>query len=118
MVRQIIRQSGIVEFGSDRTRSQQSLDFGSEVKRAVGSQRIVKRLDPEPIARDKQFFFVPVPDGEGKHAAQTFDAAFAMLLVQVKNGFSITTRTVNVTRGFQSGAKISVVVDLAVVSDL
>jgi hypothetical protein len=52
----------------------------------------MQRLFADPVARQEETALAPVPDGEGEHPAQPFDASLAFVFVKVHDGFSVGAR--------------------------
>ena len=79
---------------------------------------VIERLDAQAVACDEEFAPALVPDGEGEHPAQVFDARRAILFVEMNNRFGVAMRAIDVTACFEFRAVIRVVVDFAVVGDV
>ncbi len=84
---------------------------------AVGQQRVVQRLDAEPVAREEQRLLVAVPQREREHAAEALDAALAPRLPRVHDHFGVAARAEGVPERRQLGDQLLIVVDLAVEDD-
>jgi len=113
----ILGQQRLVEARRDSGMLQQRLDLGGE-----GEQRsvpvVVEGFDAEAVAGAEQRLGLPVPDGEGEHAAQRGNTARPVLLPGMQDGFGVAVRAVAVAGGFQGRAQSGVVEDLAVEDDL
>ncbi len=101
----------------------------SEANRSVPSGRgVVERLDAESIAGKQHAraasaagvragLAAAVPKGEGKHAAQMLEAAFAPLFVTVDDDFGVGVRAEMVAARFERRAEMREIVDFAVEDD-
>src|SRR4030088_169243 len=69
----IFEQALGVDFGEFRGNGKDRFNFRSEVEIAV-VERIVQWLFAQSIARERQFSFGLIVDGEGEHATQFLDA--------------------------------------------
>src|SRR5216683_2945842 len=79
---------------------------------------IVKRLYPESVARDEQFAFCLVPDGEGKHTSKVFHACCTILFIKMQDCLGVAVGAVDVSALFEEGAEVGMIIDLTVVGDL
>ena len=79
---------------------------------------VVERLLAERVAGEEQAPAPAIPQGEGKHAVEPFDAALALLLVEVDNALGIGAGGEAVTFGLQLRLQLAAVVNLAVEDDL
>ena len=95
----------------------QRLELGSEQQLPIGQQRVVKRLYPEAVAREKQRLRLLVPQREGEHAAEALHARLAPLLPRVNDDFGVAARMEPVTGGREFRDQRLIVVDLAVEDD-
>ena len=93
---------------------QERLELGAEEQRAVVEQRVVQRLDAQPVPRHEQRLLVAVPQREGEHAAKALHAGFAPLLPGVDDDLGVALGVEAVAGGLQFGNQFLVVVDLAV----
>ena len=78
---------------------------------------IVQRLDPVGVARQQQLGVALVPDRQRKHPHQAGQHGYAIAQVQGEDGFGIAVRTEHIALCGEFGAKLSVVIDFAVVDD-
>ena len=95
----------------------QRLQLGAEdhLRAKLG---VVEWLFAERVAGEEQAPAPAIPQGEGKHAVEPFDAALALLLIEVDNALGIGARGETVTFGLQLRLQLAAVVDLAVEDDL
>ena len=99
------------KFGVKR---KQRLDLRAEHKAALGFG-VDKRLHAESIARQGQRFFMPIPDGKGKHAAQFGEAFFqAFAREQAQQNFGIRMATEGFTGTLKILAQLAEIVDFTV----
>src|SRR5262249_51595851 len=77
MIGQIIGERGVIDFRPEGARLDERLDLRREIERAVTVQRVIKRLDSQPVARQQKFAPRRIPDGEGEHPTQAFYGARA-----------------------------------------
>src|SRR4030088_2298084 len=82
----IFKQALRVDFGEFRGNGKDRFNFRSEVEIAV-VERIVKRLFAQAVARESQFGFGLIVDGESEHAAQLLDAVRPHIFVEMNNDF-------------------------------
>ena len=74
-------------------------------------------FDSQPVARNVEASLGAVPDREGKHATEVFDAIISVFLVQMHNGFGIALGTVAMASGLQVPAQLLVIVDFPIEDD-
>src|SRR5262249_49584626 len=55
VIGQIIGQRGVIDLRRDGARLDERLDLRREVERALAVQRVIKRLDAQPVARQQEF---------------------------------------------------------------
>ena len=67
----------------------EGLDLGREAEPLL-RDRVVERLDAEPVARAEEASTSPVPDGEREHAVQAFEAALSPLRVRSEQHLGVT----------------------------
>jgi len=67
---------------------QQRFYLRAEEDRPVG-HGVVEGLDPEPVPRQHQPPFAPIPDCHGEHAAQVLDEVSTVLLVEVDQDLGV-----------------------------
>src|SRR5262249_20753795 len=72
MIGKIIWERRVIDFRRDGASLEERLDLRGEIERAVAVQRVIKRFDTEPVARQQEFAPRRIPDGEGEHPAQAF----------------------------------------------
>jgi hypothetical protein len=111
--RQELREYVLVEQRLDRTGGQDRLDLRGE-DQLVPGQRVIERLDPQPIAGQEEPAPLAVPQGEGEHPAQGLDATILVFLVEMKDRLVVAVRPVAMAPLFQIRPELGVVVDLAV----
>jgi hypothetical protein len=56
---------------------EERLQLRAEEERVALEERIVHRLDAEPVAREEEGLPAPVPEREGEHPAKALDAGGA-----------------------------------------
>ncbi len=83
----------------------------------VFKDRVIKRFDPKRIACRKQLVFLNIVNDKGEHPVQLTHAVFAVFGVEMKDHFSIRRRLKPVAFGGKHGAKLDIVVNLAVEND-
>ena len=81
-------QSHRIERGIHVRRFQQRLAVGGEAK-SMRCVAVIQRFDAQPIAGQEQAALAQVPDGEGEHADQMFDALSAPFGVGLEDDFSV-----------------------------
>lgn len=106
-------RSGGLDLDRDGAARHQRLDLRSEAEGAavIG---IVKRLDPQRIARDEQFLPPRIPDREGIHAAHALQHVRAAPLIELEQHFAVALAGEHRALGDQLGADRLVIVDLAI----
>src|SRR5271165_2219037 len=114
--RQVFGKQLLIEFSADFWMLQQRFDLRSKGEKAAVPE-VVEGFDTQTITRAQQSFVLPVPDGEGKHAAETREALVAVLLVGMNDGFSVAMALIAVSSGFELGTDVGVIEDFAVVGD-
>ncbi len=92
---------------------EQRLDLGSKHD-ARRQQRVIQRLDAQPIAHEQQAPPRPVPQREREHPAEARHRALAPLFVRVNDDFRVGVRAERVAARFELHSKLGEVVDLAV----
>src|SRR5205085_2931428 len=75
---------------------------------------IVKRLDPEPVAGQRNPSALPLVDGEGEHALEPLDAARAPGVPGLQDHLGVAAREEAVAEPLKLVAKLLVIVDAAV----
>src|SRR5215472_303548 len=75
---------------------------------------IKQRLFADSVSRQQQSLRSIVPEGEGKHSAQSLRGIASILLVRVNNDFSIAACIEGMTEGFQFSPQFLVIVDFSV----
>src|SRR5258706_10678417 len=98
--RKIFRQRLTVELRLHSRMGEDGFYFRSE-QQCLAVVGIVERLDSEPVSGHEQAPSGPVPDGEGKHATEALNAVLSVLLIQMHNGFSITSGAIAVPARLQ-----------------
>ena len=114
------REIEVERFRIERARHaghlKQRLDLGGEDEEVLVAV-VVERLDAQPVASQEEPPLAPVPDGEGEHPAQPFDARLAELLVGVNDRLGIGARPKTVAARREIAREVGEVVDLAVEHD-
>ena len=77
-----------IQTGLDFRKLKQNLQLRTERQPSCG-QRVEQRLDADTVARQKQFLFAVVPDGEGEHASHFLDACFTILFIEMNDHLGI-----------------------------
>ena len=77
----------------------------------------MKRLHPQPIARQPERLRPRVEQGEGEHAVEAMHAFLAPLAIAVQDDFGVAGSAENMPLGLQFGADFSEIVDFAVEDD-
>ena len=91
----------------------QGLDLRGETKSRTVI-RVVKRLDAEGVADQKELTFVFIPNAEGEHAAQSVHHVRAVLGVETEQDLGIGAGAEAVSLRFQLLLQFAVVIDLTV----
>ena len=112
----IFEQALGVDYGEFGGNGEDRFDFRSEVEISV-VERIVKRLFAKAVAREGQFAFGLIVDGEGEHATQFLDAVGAHFFVEMNNDFGVGVGVEAMAAAFELGAEFGKVVNLAVEND-
>ena len=95
---------------------EQCLDLGPKQQRPA-IEAVIQRLDPKPVARDKEPAFPSIPDRKRVHSAQVLNAVTPMLFIEVNDGLGVAVSPVTMPASFQAFAQFLVVVEFAVVDD-
>ena len=104
-----------IQFPLQLRMDQQGLQLGGKDKQAVGQLRIVEGLDAQAVTRQKQAPPVAVPQGKGKHAAETLHTGLAPLFPGMHNDLGVAVGAEYMAGGPQFPGEFLEVVDLAVV---
>ncbi len=88
---QILGERGGIGFDF-RQKRQQCLCLGSKDK-SISDQSVVEGLDAEAVACAEKTLPPVVPDGKGKHAAQSIEAVGVIAVVGRQNHLGIRVRT-------------------------
>jgi hypothetical protein len=96
-----------------RQQRQQRLDLGGKGD-PIRQPHIEQRLDAEAVAHQQQTLTRIVVEGEGVHAAQTFEKAIAVLGVAEQDRFRVRAGGRGAADAAQLVIELDVVVDLAV----
>src|SRR5450755_4403477 len=86
--RKIFRKCCTMELGFHAGMRQNHFYFRTENKR-IGSRSIVKRLYPQPVARNKQPPLARIPNRERKHPTQMLNTVAPVLFVEMNDSFGI-----------------------------
>src|SRR5215468_2250900 len=97
----------------DQAEGEDGLELRGEHE-AAADDRVVERLDAEPVAGNQDEAAPRVPYREGEHAAQPLDAALAEILVEVRDDLGVAGRAQGMAAGRELGPQLAVVVDLPV----
>ena len=98
-------------------RREERLRLGREVQRA-GVFHVEERLEAEAVARREERAGLLVPDHEGELAAQVFQAAGAVFLVEVERDLTVGAGAEAVPLRLELGSDALEVVELAVDDDV
>ena len=93
---------------------EQRLDLRSEGKAPAGRSPVVERLHAERVARQQQPAPARLPEGENKHPVQPVQRIAAPCDQRFQQHFGVAVRAEAVPLGFEFGANLDEVVDLAV----
>src|SRR6267378_2874291 len=77
----------------------------------------VERLDPQPVASEKEFPLANLVDGKSEHAADLGDTLFSILLVKMENYFGVGRGVKQMTALFELRAELGGVVGFAIICD-
>ena len=89
---------------------------GREAQRPVGLGE-VERLDPEPVAHERDAPGVALGDREGEHAREAVDAGLAPAVPGLRDDLRVARREEAQAVGLELAAQLAVVVDAAVEGD-
>ena len=78
---------------------------------------VVKRFFTEAVAGGEEGLLLLIPDGEGEHAVELFDAGGSPMCEGGRDHFGIAVGSKGVSRFNQCFAEFEVVVDLTIVND-
>src|SRR5581483_1522829 len=78
--RQVVQKGYRIQLSRYAIKLQQTLDFGGE-RQPGGSLRVVKLLDAEPVASQKNTTAARIEHGEAKHSPQMPNAFVTIFLV-------------------------------------
>ena len=84
---------------------------------APGMQRVVERLDADPVPDEDHLLPARVVEGHGEHPVEIPEGGSPLLLVEVENRLRVGDGPVAVAPGLQGPPEIPVVVDFAVERD-
>jgi hypothetical protein len=115
--REILFDGVRIDFRRDRSRRENRFELRGKQQLRVGSHNVIKRLDPEPIASEKECLPVPVPDRKRKHAVEPADALLAPLFPRVDDDLGIAASAERVPERDQLLHQLVKIVDLTVVGD-
>ena len=113
---QVVVQPGRIEAGVHPRGAQQRLRIRGKAEKAR-ALRVVQRLDSQPVAGQEQLLRVHVPDGEGEHPGQLFDAGWPPLRVRLEDDLGVSPGTERVALRDQLLAQLRIVVNGAVEDD-
>lgn len=105
-----------VEFGCKGRIGKQGLYLGGKTE-SGGSLRVVEGAHAHAIAREEYLLVFAIPDCKGPLSVEVMDALFALVLVQMKDDFSVGGSCEAVTALFESVSQFEVVEDLAIEGD-
>src|SRR5262249_28508373 len=106
----------VVDLARDRWVREERLRLRAEDERR-SAEGIEERLDPEPIAREKELLARAVPDAEREHAVEALDARRAPLHVRPQEDLGVRTRDEPMAEARELVTKLDEVVDLARVGE-
>ena len=113
---QVLRKGLAVEFLLEARVCQEGLDLATPDE-TTAFMLVVQRLDSEDIARKHQLLFLGIPDGDGEHAAQTFEHARSPGFIAMHDGLGVAVGLELVAHALKLGTQLLEVVDLAVERD-
>jgi hypothetical protein len=102
-----------VEARREQAPRQQALDLGREGETLV-CERVIERLDPEPVPCQHQLVLLLIPESHREHPAQPVDERGAPLLVEVDDRLGVACAREPMTACTQFPSKRVKVEDLAV----
>ncbi len=112
--REVLRQRLEVQLGAPGRVREHALDLGGEHER-LAEPRPVERLDPEPVARQRETPLVAVPDGQREHPVEALERLFAPGGERVEHDLGVAGRAEREAERLELSAQLLEVVDLAVV---
>ena len=116
LVGQVFVEGNRVDALAQRPVPQQRFQFGRE-DQALPVDRVMERLDADPVPREEQNGTPAVQHGKGEHAVEAIDHVLAPLLVAVDEHLGIGLRDERVSRRDQLLAQLAMVIDLPVLDD-
>ena len=116
LVREVQRQARQIELTRHVGMFQERAQLRTEHE-LIRQERVVERLDAEPVPRQHQRARRPVPEREREHAFEPVQHADAELLVAVDDHLGVGTRRERVSVRPELRGQLTIVVDLAVVDD-
>jgi hypothetical protein len=108
-------QGAGLELAPDAGVDDDGLELRAEDERPVAEERVVERLDAEPVSDDDEPAPGPVPDGRDEHPPQSLDEPVPPFLVGMEHGLGIGPRPEAVAAPLKLLPELGEVVDLAVV---
>src|SRR5579883_2093755 len=91
----------------------EDFDLAGPQKSAIGCG-VIKWFYAYPISGAEKLLFLLIPNSDGKHAKELFEAGLSPFLVCIKYCFGIAMRTIPVTFGLELASDKAVIVDLSV----
>ncbi len=95
----------------------QRLQLRAEQQQPARQQRVVQRLDAEPVAGEEERLAIPIPQREREHAAEPLDAVLAPLLPGMNDHLGVAAGPEAVSKLREFRDQRLIVVDLAVEDD-
>jgi len=114
--REVVGKGFGVEVAEDGGVVEEDLEFGAEDELLLVLV-VVKRFDADAVADEEEFLEAEVPDGEGEHAAEFFEAGGAPLAVGLEDDFGVAVGAEAVAEGGEFVTEGGEVIDLAVEDD-
>src|SRR5713226_3951348 len=98
----------VVRRSLDKGQRQESLDLRGKGE-VLPIQRVIERLDPQPISRAEQQPPAKVDQSKRPHAVEPGKACLAPLLVRGQQNFGVRSAPEAIAEAFQLGAQLHVV---------
>src|ERR1700682_418532 len=115
--REVFLDSASIDFARKATVRKQRLDLGAENQLSVRQERVMQRLDPETVAREKQRLPIAVPKCEREHPSKSLHACGAPRLPSVYDYLGIALGVEYMTERGQLGNQLHEVIDFPVEDD-
>src|SRR3546814_6477138 len=107
----------ISDWSADVCSADLPFEFRCERHRAIGETDIVKRLHPQPIAREEQAAARMIVDRESEHAVEARQAVGAPLAPRGDDDFGIAASAETMAAILEFGAQLAEIVDLTIIGE-